>query len=72
LGIAIAVGAIGYLAWHWLKPESLPPGLVSANGGIEATDIDVATKTPGRVQDILVNEGDFVTAAQVLVRMNTD
>jgi HlyD family secretion protein len=70
--VALAVIGGGYVAWQKLKPQGLPPGIAGANGRIEATDIDVATKTPGRINEILVNEGDFVTAGQVLVRMNTD
>ena len=72
LVVALAVIGGGYVAWQKLKPQGLPPGIAGANGRIEATDIDVATKTPGRINEILVNEGDFVTAGQVLVRMNTD
>jgi HlyD family secretion protein len=41
-------------------------GLVSGNGRIEATEIDVATKLPGRVTAMLVDEGDFVKAGQPL------
>jgi HlyD family secretion protein len=70
--IVLVVVAGGYLAWVWLRPQPLPAGIAGANGRIEATDIDVATKTPGRVEEILVNEGDFVTVGQILVRMNTD
>jgi HlyD family secretion protein len=47
-------------------------GLASGNGRIEATDIDVAAKIPARIRDILVREGDFVTAGQVVVLMDTD
>jgi HlyD family secretion protein len=72
LAIALAVVGGGYLAWQMLKPQALPPGVASANGRIEATTIDIAVKTPGRIEDIVVNEGDFVTAGQILVRMNTD
>ncbi|MDP1908677.1 MAG: HlyD family efflux transporter periplasmic adaptor subunit [Hyphomicrobium sp.] len=70
--IALVLIGGGYFAWQWLRPQPLPAGLASANGRIEATDIDIATKTPGRIDEILVNEGDFVTVGQVLVRMNTD
>jgi HlyD family secretion protein len=45
-------------------------GLVSGNGRIEATEIDVATKLPGRVTAMLVDEGDFVKAGQPLARMD--
>ena len=37
-----------------------------------ATEIDVAAKIPGRIREILVHEGDFVTAGQVVVMMDTD
>lgn len=69
--IALVVIGGGYLAWQWFTPQSLPAGIASANGRIEATDIDIATKTAGRVKEILVNEGDFVKAGQILVRMDT-
>jgi HlyD family secretion protein len=49
----------------------LPSGIASANGRIEATEIDIATKTAGRIKEILADEGDFVTAGQVLVKMDT-
>jgi HlyD family secretion protein len=66
LGIAAA-----FPAWEWLKPNRLPTGIASGNGRIEAVEIDVATKTPGRVKDILVHEGEFVKAGQILGRMDT-
>ena len=31
--------------------------------GIEATKINIATKTAGRIVDIMAKEGDFVTAS---------
>ena len=71
MAIALAVGAV-YLAWSQLGSKPLPDGIAGANGRILATDIDIATKTPGRVKAIRVNEGDFVTAGQILVEMDTD
>lgn len=61
-----------YLAWQKYPGRGLPAGIASGNGRIEAVEIDVATKTAGRIREILVNEGDFVEAAQVLARMDTD
>jgi HlyD family secretion protein len=72
IAAAIVAAAILYGLWQFLQPEGLPEGLASGNGRIEAVEIDIATKTAGRVEDILVNEGDFVTAGQVLARMDTD
>jgi HlyD family secretion protein len=71
IGIAAAAAVIGYFAWQWLRPPQLPPGLARANGRIEATEIDIAAKIQARIKEILVDEGDYVTAGQVLVRMDT-
>ncbi|MBN9120534.1 MAG: HlyD family efflux transporter periplasmic adaptor subunit [Planctomycetes bacterium] len=72
LAAAVAVGAGAYLAWRGLRPKELPDGFAGSNGRIEAVEIDVATKTAGRLKEVLVNEGDFVVADQVLARMDTD
>jgi HlyD family secretion protein len=73
LGVAaIAVVILAYLNWRSSRPEDLPAGFVRSNGRIEAVEIDVATKTAGRIEAILVDEGDFVTAGQVVARMDTD
>jgi HlyD family secretion protein len=42
---------------------------VSGNGRVEATDIDIAAKLAGPIEDILVVEGDFVQPGQLLVEM---
>lgn len=66
----VAAGA-AYAAWEWFRPQPLPSGFASGNGRIEAVDIDIAAKLPGRIKDILVNEGDSVRAGQVLANMDT-
>lgn len=73
VGAAVAVAALGFWAWQRFSGSDRPPaGIVSGNGRIEATEIDIAAKIPGRIKEILVREGDFVKAGEVLVRMNTD
>ena len=62
----------GYYAWQRFSNGGLPDNIASGNGRIEATEIDISTKTAGRIQDILVNEGDFVEAGQMLARMDTE
>jgi HlyD family secretion protein len=69
LMIAIGVGA--WLIWQRLNPQGLPEGFASGNGRIEGTEVDVSTKLAGRIAEILVNEGDFVTAGQVVARMDS-
>ena len=68
---AALVGATLLVVWWLLRPSSLGDGFASGNGRIEATEIDVATKIPGRVAEILVDEGDFVRAGDVVARMDT-
>ena len=72
LAIAVAVVAAGAYAWTTLRPQGPGDGLVSGNGRIEATEIDVAAKLGGRVQSIVVKEGEFVTAGQTLAHMQID
>jgi HlyD family secretion protein len=68
----IVAGALAYYGWTFFVPEKLPAGFASSNGRIEAVEIDIATKAPGRLVDIQADEGDFVTAGQVLAQMDTD
>ncbi|RXG87906.1 HlyD family efflux transporter periplasmic adaptor subunit [Bradyrhizobium zhanjiangense] len=70
--ITILLAGGGYFYWKHRDTNALPAGFARGNGRIEAVEIDIATKTPGRIREILVNEGDFVTAGQVLARMDTE
>ncbi len=67
--VVVLVSVLTYFGWKALQPSGPGPGFVSGNGRIEATEIDVATKLGGRVGSILVNEGDFVKAGQLLAKM---
>ena len=68
----LALVAAAALAWMKYGGKSEDAALVSGNGRIEAVEIDIATKTAGRVKEIFVREGDSVTAGQVVARMDTD
>jgi len=65
LGVVIAV-----LAWQYLQKPELPEGIASGNGRLEATEVNITTKYPGRLSEVNVREGDDVTAGQVLARMD--
>ena len=51
--------------------KTLPEGIVKTNGRIEATQVDVAAKYPGRLVDITVEEGSEVKAGQVVGRVSS-
>ncbi len=69
LALAAAGVAIAWFGWTKLSAPEVDAGLASGNGRIEATEVDVATKLAGRVDAILVAEGEFVKAGQPLARM---
>jgi HlyD family secretion protein len=69
--VLAAAAAAGGAIWWRTRPPPLPTGIVKTNGRIEATQIDIATKLPGRVKEVLVNEGDFVETDQLVARMDT-
>jgi len=68
----IVIGGLAYLGWKLFQPAKLPAGFTSSNGRLEATEIDIATKIPGRILDELVDEGDPVSAGQVLAHMDIE
>jgi HlyD family secretion protein len=67
LGLIAVLGG-GYLVLaggFWSR--GLPEGLIQANGRIEGDHLTVASKFPGRIQELVVFEGDNVTAGQVMI-----
>lgn len=66
--LLIAVGVlfvIGVLAWL------LRPGEVLLQGQVEATEINVGAKVPGRIESVLVHEGATVERGQLLATLST-
>lgn len=70
LGV-VAIGG-GIVAWWLLSRPALPPGFAGGNGRLEAKEINIATKYPGRIKEVLVDEGDTVDAGQVVATIDTE
>nr|BFD45141.1 HlyD family efflux transporter periplasmic adaptor subunit [Pseudomonas sp. FFPRI_1] len=66
--LLVAAGGFGY--WKSLQ-DRLPEGLSMGNGRLEATEVQIASKIPGRLAEVRVNEGDKVLQGQLLARMDT-
>ena len=66
------VGAALFLGWrvYEKRMSALPTGIASSNGRIEAIQVDVSAKEPGRIAKILAREGDLVQPEQVVARMD--
>jgi len=68
--VACALAAAGAYAWRAARAPDPWAGLVSGNGRIEATEVDIATRAGGRVAQVLVDEGDTVRAGQMVALMD--
>src|SRR3974390_2574050 len=71
LGIMAVVAIAVFFAWKYI--ESMRGRVIaSANGRIEATEVNIAAKYAGRIAKEFVDEGDYVTTGQVVAKMDTD
>jgi len=68
--IIIAIGA--KFAYDYINKPSVWEGFAAGNGRIETTQVDISTKLPGRLEDVLVKEGDMVKKGEILARLDTD
>src|SRR5258708_11321282 len=49
-----------------LRGADMPAGVVKTNGRIEATQLDIAAKYPGRLDRVMVQEGDEDGAVRLI------
>lgn len=68
--ILFAAGGAGFYWWKHSQSQ-LPAGISWGNGRLEADEIDIDTKFPGRVAELNADIGDMVSAGQVVARMDT-
>lgn len=57
--------------WAAFKPRGAADDVIKANGRIEVQRIEIATKFPGRVLAVPVQEGDMLKAGDVIAKMDT-
>lgn len=74
LGLVITAGAAGggYAVWRDHQHNASLEGIARANGRVEATQIVISSKLPGELLQVLVREGDDVSAGQVLARVESE
>ena len=67
----LAVGSLIIGAVYFLigREEPLPEGLIQANGRIEGDHYTVASKLPGRIEELLVREGDNVEKGEIVIQI---
>src|SRR5690606_33580179 len=70
--VVLIVALIAVAAWYLMpKGDELPEHTGSGNGRIEAAEVDIATRIPGRLESFEVREGDMVDAGMLLAVMDT-
>ncbi|MFV0368442.1 MAG: HlyD family secretion protein [Hyphomicrobiaceae bacterium] len=69
--IAGIVLLLAYLVFGRGGSEDLPDGIAFGNGRIEAVQVDISTKIPGRVSEISANEGDLVQSGETVALIDT-
>lgn len=73
LGILIVAGAGYYFYGKYRDAERQGNAhFVSGNGRLEATEVNIAAKLPGRIEEVMVNEGDLVKQGQTVAVMQTN
>ena len=54
-----------------LRGRDMPEGIFKTNGRLEATQVDVSAKYPGRLATLTKDEGDEVTAGEVVATISS-
>ncbi|MDE2401463.1 MAG: HlyD family efflux transporter periplasmic adaptor subunit [Burkholderiales bacterium] len=67
---AVAVSA-AWGTWSVMKTGTQAEEVIKANGRLEVQRVEIATKFPGRVLSVPVQEGDLVKAGDVIAQMDT-
>jgi HlyD family secretion protein len=69
LALLVVAGTAIFIGWEMVRGKGGGEVLV-ANGTIEATEVEVSSKLPGRIAQLLVREGDAVQANQIIARLD--
>jgi HlyD family secretion protein len=67
----VAVGLLGAGLFYLTSVSSAAEGPLQASGTIESIEVGVASEVSGRVSDVLVDEGQPVTAGDLLLRLDS-
>lgn len=74
LWVVLAAG-LGYAVWgfsYLYLQNKKDPGLILASGRIEGTEVTVGTKVAGRIERLLVKEGDTVGKGALLAEVSSN
>jgi multidrug efflux pump subunit AcrA (membrane-fusion protein) len=69
--IILLIGLAAFAIWYLTSTKASPgDGPIEASGTIEATQINLASEIGGKVVEVIAQEGQAVSAGQVLIEMD--
>lgn len=74
--VSIAAIVLIVLSYYFVSPyinaSKISEDFAYGNGRIEATEVNIATKIPGRLLEIYAKEGDIVEKGQMLAKLDSE
>jgi HlyD family secretion protein len=68
--LVVLAAVAGFVSWRIWQGRATDANRIVVHGNIELTEVDLAFKMPGRVAELLVDEGDAVRKGQVVARLD--
>lgn len=65
-------GLLFWAALRWLLPARVDAGIVVGNGSVEATEITISSKIPGRLSSLNVDDGSQVRRNMTVATIDSD
>ncbi|RBP32662.1 HlyD family secretion protein [Marinobacter pelagius] len=73
VALCLLIAIVAAIVWRVMTDDAaLSEHIASGNGRIEATEVDIATRIPGRLESFSVAEGDLIEAGHPVAKMDTD
>lgn len=73
LMLCVVLAILAAVVWRiMVDDEELSEHIASGNGRIEATEVDISTRIPGRLESFAVAEGDLIEVGRSIAKMDTD
>jgi HlyD family secretion protein len=66
---AAALAGAGALGWRLYDVGEADAGVLRLTGNVDVREVDLAFRAPGRITEVTVEEGDAVSAGEVVARL---